>query len=53
MSPVQMAFLIVAAILFIIAAVWPALQPHPWAPSLVPLGLFFATLAFLIPALGA
>jgi hypothetical protein len=46
-----LAFLIVAAILFALAAAAPVgLQPHQG--RLVPLGLFFGVLSLLVPLLG-
>jgi len=45
------AFLIVAVILFVLAAI-PPLNAHPWAGSMVPLGLAFFAASFLVGKLG-
>ncbi len=44
-----LAFGWVAAILFLICAVFPPYDAPSWPGRLVPLGLFFLTLYFVVP----
>jgi hypothetical protein len=39
-APLHLILVILAAVLFFLAAAWPAPEPHPYRPRLVAAGLF-------------